>query len=246
MGSRLASWAIAPALPVLAVGMAAGCGSSGGSTGGSAGSGTQGNSTPCAGLDDVNTSRRVHCQGDDCMVLLCNSTVPACFSRAVAELKTTVLFTTCNQILFPDWFYANDCLAAVPPTPDYDSIGVVCFCGRTSTGFAGAVANYEGDAWNSCDMRAVPAPDWVVNLAAHCATAEADCNAPTCAPNCSGRACGPDTCGGSCGTCSSGTCNTAGQCVVPCTPACTGKKCGPDSCGGTCGNTRNSPPLSCS
>lgn len=43
---------------------------------------------------------------------------------------------------------------------------------------------------------------------------------PDCVPNCAGRQCGDNGCGGSCGACSSGTCNSNGQCVISCTDEC--------------------------
>ena len=64
-----------------------------------------------------------------------------------------------------------------------------------------------------------------------------------CTPNCAGRVCGPDpVCGQSCGTCTTGTCNSSGQCVVTCTDTCSslGYVCGTHTiCGvstncGTC------------
>jgi len=36
----------------------------------------------------------------------------------------------------------------------------------------------------------------------------------TCTPNCAGKVCGNDGCGESCGTCSTGTCNSTGSCVI--------------------------------
>ena len=59
-----------------------------------------------------------------------------------------------------------------------------------------------------------------------------------CTPNCSGKQCGSDGCGKTCGTCSSGTCNSSGQCAV-CTPNCSGKQCGDDGCGKSCGTCSN-------
>lgn len=222
------------------------------SCGGSKGSGTNGTQTvPCAGLS-VSTSQRVQCQGDDCLVLRCSSSAPLCVSRSAAHVKTTVSFTTCDQILFPDWFYANDCWVGVfPDVKDWHATGFLCFCGRTSTGFQGAVFNYAGGSyWNdtSCDLRGGPTPETMATLAADCVTVENECT-PTCTPRCSGRVCGPDGCGASCGSCASGTCGTNGQCgssgdscsscIQSCSgmgdPCCTGCGCVcQDECGGWC------------
>lgn len=40
-----------------------------------------------------------------------------------------------------------------------------------------------------------------------------------CVPNCVGRECGNDGCGGTCGTCSTGTCNSTGQCEISTPPS---------------------------
>lgn len=63
---------------------------------------------------------------------------------------------------------------------------------------------------------------------------------PSCTDTCNslGYQCGTHTiCGASvsCGTCTSGICDSTGQCVASCTPSCTGKQCGSDGCGGSCG-----------
>jgi len=64
-------------------------------------------------------------------------------------------------------------------------------------------------------------------------------NQTSCVPDCTGKVCGNDGCGGSCGTCSTGTCNSTGSCVVSCAPAtCVslGRTCGTWS-NGTCSGT---------
>jgi hypothetical protein len=61
----------------------------------------------------------------------------------------------------------------------------------------------------------------------------------SCTPNCVGKQCGSNGCSGTCGTCSTGTCNSTGQCVTTCTPAsCAGKSCG-SWANGTCSGTLN-------
>jgi hypothetical protein len=199
---------------------------------GSSSKGDGGGSTdPFAALKDVSASKPIHCDGDRCCFWRCAYVGDAehtyCVSRAAEDLRPIITnmstitktghqpYKDCEQVLFPEWFYANDCFlwAWTPPFDNVGQVVIQCFCGRTSTSFSGEWSASSGWAsLSTCDLRDQPEPDWTKDIAAKCTKSNEACKTAQCKPRCTGRVCGPNGCGGSCGNCSGGTCNAAGQC----------------------------------
>jgi hypothetical protein len=159
----------------------------------------------------VSLTNPVKCEGDRCCLYRCSDKNILCVTRAVEDLKKFNLFASCSQVLFPEWFYANDCFIFDLATSGLPTnVTTQCFCGRTATGFYGEYSTYADGL--ACDGRAAPLPADIASLGSGCDASRALCAAATCTKHCSGRACGPDGCGGQCGTCSSGECNSSGKC----------------------------------
>lgn len=172
---------------------------------------------PYEGLEDVTSKGEIQCSEDNCCFRRCSNNSLLCVTRQPDILASHFSDLNCDSILFPEWFYANDCFVYLDQSYAYEESGeqrvlvwIQCFCGRTADNIAGetsinTVFRFEGCNEPMTHLPGTGEPE----------IPEINCiECYECQPNCVGKECGSDGCGGSCGTCPDGKiCNAAGECV---------------------------------